>query len=366
MSRPTPADFRRAARTVFLKPQSPLTPAVVDRPTSNSGMQIEAAGVMGDLTMRAIDDRLSMVVPSKAKGDGLDELMWDLYQTVRKGASPSYGTVEISRQNTNAGAIVVEKDSIIEAGGITITTMDDAAFGPADLGPITVSARSSKAGATQTVTAGTPAKIKSYASLGVLANIPADFAGADDAESDEDFLDRSRTYWKDSRSSTIGAIEKGLIAVPGVHLVTVEEEIDSIGVPTGYVYAWVSDRYGRSNTALADAAKSKLNEYRSCGTPVFVYSASAVFQPISIVAGFRAGVNQIQLAQNVRNAMVVQTNKTRPRITLRLATLHATLERFVPAGLVINENSIINPLGDVIPTGNQIIRTRLDLVTVNA
>jgi hypothetical protein len=139
------------------------------------------------------------------------------------------------------------------------------------------------------------------------------------------------------------------------------EELDSQGIPTGRVALYIADANGQANNALVQAVLGALLEYRGCGVYVDVVASLPVFVPIRYNLRFAAGIDSTLAFAQVQNAAVAAVNSLRPNQTLEVSLLTA-VARSVP-GVIVLDDAVVTPVGDLVPSAGQVIRTRPDLVT---
>lgn len=360
----TAEEFSQAARSALLAGSSPLSEDVVDLETSNAGLVRSAIATMGVQLSRQVQQGLQGLYLGSARGTALDLLVRDRYGIERLGASPGVGEVRISRPTATYGAIAVPAGTQISAGAVTIETTEDVAFGAVDLGPYTMDVQTTKGGSNQAVAAGTPLQVQGLDDTSIVAELVDDLVGADDEESDAELAQRAREFWVNARRGTVGAVLNGLLATGGVYRATVQEVLDAEGHQLGYVEAWISDRAGRSNSALAALAGQTLEEYRPCGCRVVIGTSSPTYVEITIFGiSFAAGTDTSAKRDAIKVAVMAEVNNLRPGETLRLARLYYVLSTI--AGVTVPAGSISEPIGDLEADSDESIRTRLDLITVN-
>ena len=361
---PTADDFREASRGALTAPGSPLSSDVVNIPSSNAGIVVEATATMGGIVSRQVVDGLKGLTLGSARGQALDLLVLDRYDMTRNGAAPGVGEVGLSRPTATYGAISVPSGTQISAGSVMVETTEPAAFGPADLGPYTVNVQTTRGGLDQAVAAGTNLAVQGLADTSIVATIAADLAGMADEESDTDLVARAVAFWPNARRGTVPAILNGLLATPGVYRAVADEVLDADGVQVGYVEAWISDKAGRSNSTLASLALAGLEEYRAAGCLVVINTTVPLYATISIVGiTFTAGTDTSAKRDAIKAAILARVNELGPGQPLLLGSIYAVLDGI--ASITVPAGSITEPVGDLTAGAGETIRTRLDLITVN-
>jgi hypothetical protein len=136
-----------------------------------------------------------------------------------------------------------------------------------------------------------------------------------------------------------------------------------VPLPTGDVLLYIADAQGRGNAQLTAAVLNALREFRAGGNPVTVISSTPRFEPIDYQIAFAAGTDTRAAANQLKALTVAAVNLLAPQETLLRSLLFA-LARSIP-GAIVPAGAIVTPAGDVVPNSGQVIKTRLDLVTVN-
>jgi uncharacterized phage protein gp47/JayE len=345
-----------------------ISPQEIDTEGSDINLLLAAASIMGEEVSRKASRELTDLTLDGAEGEALDRWAADRYGTeiVRKTASPSVGTLQFTRSSSAAGAITFLAGGVIkDDGGNEYETLADVAFGVASLGPINVSARAKKAG-----TAGN-APINTITSFvtpsgdsSIVVTNPDVFAGGSDTESDEKFRARIRLFWAQARRGIQGAIEFGALTVDGVTQASAIEQLNSLGVPNGFVFLYIADDNGQSNAALNASVLLALLDYRAYGIVVNVFSSIPIFQSIELDLSYKTGVDTIAAFDNVRRNVVAAVNGLAPNETLLTSLIVEAARRVT--GVIVADDAVVVPAGDVVPSTGQLIRTRADIVTASA
>lgn len=360
---PTAMDYRKAARNALLVGGSPLSQSVVELPTSNAGLLVEAASTVGIIVGRQLQDAYAGLLLGSARGADLDLLVRDRYEITRNGAAPGFGEASLTRPTAAAGAITVAAGTKLVAGAVELETMEPVSFGVLGLGPLVVDVKTTRGGSDQGVVGGTALQPQGLTDTSIVAALVDDLAGQDDEESDEELVARARDYWPNARRGTLGAITNGLRSTTGVYRATVVESLDPNGDLAGHVEAWISDKAGRSNTTLAAQADAVLLEYRCAGIQVVVRSTTPAYVQIEVNVAFDAGVDTSAKREEVRVALMTKVNALGPGVSLRLGMLYAAVEAI--SGVTADEDSFVEPVGDLLADVDECIRTRPDLILVN-
>jgi len=190
-------------------------------------------------------------------------------------------------------------------------------------------------------------------------------AGGEDVEDDDTFRNRIRNFWLTVRRGVLSAIEYGATSVPGVVSAQAVEALNSFGQPARIVNLYIADSSGVASQALANQVAVSLGDYRAAGIAVVITTSMPQIISISLALTFAAGTDTVALSENIRAAIVEFVNSLPVNGTLYLIQLGAVLQRFANSGLIVGESSIASPVGDVVPTLGQTIRTQINYVTLS-
>lgn len=330
---------------------------------------IAACAAMADESTRQLSMKMAALYLDSAEGEDLDRLVADRFSPslIRKQAAPAVVDIKFSRGiPPSAGAAITYKvgTKIRTEQGTQFKLVEAAAFPLDGTGPIVAKAEALLSGEASNVGAN---QIKSFAGANPDPNVlikneePA--SGGRDVESEESLRNRARDFYISTRRGVLKAIEVGAITVGGVETATAFEEVDSDGIPTGYVTLSIADRNGQANQLLASAVRTALLEYRAAGIVVDILLSSPFFQDIFFGLSFKSGTDQRSAIAQIKNITVSAVNLLDPGETLQRSLLYA-LARSVP-GVIVNESAITTPAGDVVPSANQSIKTSLDRIFIN-
>jgi hypothetical protein len=362
-----------------------------------------------------------------AVGDNLDRYALDRYgsQLSRKGASAAIGSVTFNRQNPNNPSGTISAGTILlsqtNAQYVTLQpTSFTTATGAASDTTVTVPIRAAQAGAIFQATQNQITKFQTPNNAigfdtSITANNPISTSGGADAELDEVFRNRIRTFWVTARRGILPAIEQGATSVPGVASAYAFEYTTSqlsnpsvvalssasaalslaataltaagstaaasaassaaaaalaaapnaFSQPARVVSLSIADATGVANQQLADAVQQALLEYRAAGIQVIISPGIPLLQAIALHLQFTAGTDTVTLSGIIQAAIVNFVNNLSVSGPLYLGQLQSLLQRFASQGLVPSQGSILSPTGDILPAPGQTIRTNLALVTLN-
>lgn len=345
---------------------SRITPEEVRTPGSDINLIGAGASAMGEEVMRASTRAVSDLTLDGAQGEALDRLVADRYSPylTRKTASPAYVTLTFSRPTAAFGAITLAIGTIVRtASGVRFKTLAAVAFGVAAVGPLTCTAEAVEAGTTGNVAIQTINRFQVQpADASIVCTNYEVAAGGAFTESDEALRSRARLFYMAARRGILAAIEFGALTVPGVVQATAEEMLNSLGIANGFISLYIADANGQSNAVLNQLVLDALLEYRGGGAIVDVYGAVPSYQTIELDLSYTAGTDTLAAWNTVRTVVVARVNSLQPGETLHLSLIIEAV-RSVP-GVIVSDAAVVAPVGDVVPTAGQVIRTRTDLVVV--
>ncbi len=348
---------------------SRISPEQVWTPGSDINLIGAGAAAMGEEVSRGASRETTNLTLDGAAADPdptvLDRLVADRYSPyiARKSASPALVTLALDRPTAAAGAIPILTGAICQTtSGVRFKTLADVAFGGADLGPFSVSAEAVEAGTEGNVDERTITSFLSPpADNSILVTNPDVAAGGDSTESQDSLLDRARSFYGAARRGILEAIEFGARTVPGIRQATAIEVLNSLGLQTGIVSLYVADANGQSNLVLNALVDLALLDYRGGGVVPDLYGAVPVFQSIVLNLSYQTGTDSLAAFNLVRQAVVARVNVLAPGEDLKVSYITKACQTVT--GVIVSDDSVTIPAGDVVPVGSQIIKTRKDLVT---
>lgn len=324
-----------------------------------------SASAMGEEVVRQLCLEIAALYLDTAEGEALDRLVADRFSPtiVRKEATPAVVTLQFSR---SSGALPAEtfpaESRYRTANGIEFTTSLAASLPAGSYGPVTVTATCVDTGQAGNVAANTITQFNTPpADPAIVVTNPEPAAGGDDPETDARLRQRARDFYNAARRGTVAAIEFGALTVAGVRLASVTEEVDQNGDETGRVSLAISDAQGQGNAALAAAVRGALLEYRAAGVVVDVIAAVPVYQAIALRLRFRTGVDPAVAFASVQQAVLASVNSLAPGATLPVSLITAAARQV--QGVIVLDDAVQTPVGDVVPAQNEVIRTTLALIT---
>lgn len=332
---------------------------------SDINVLVNTGAALAEEVMRQLGLRIEVLFLDGATGADLDRLVADRFSPsiVRKAATPALVTLSLSRGSGSLPAVTIAIGTRFRSStGIEYTTLAVASFAAAFAGTVTVPAQCVTAGTSGNAAAGTiTAPSEPLSDPAIVVTNPEPAAGGDDSESDASLRERARAFFRTARRGTLSAIEFGALSVAGVRSASAIEELDSGGNPTGRVALFIADALGQANSALVAAVRSALVEYRAAGIIVDVSAAVPNYVPIEYLLRFAAGVDTTAAADTVRFATVAAVNALAPGETLPVSLLFSVARSV--AGVIVLDDAVVEPVGDLVPATGQVIRTRADLVS---
>ena len=371
MDLPTrPQLFEIGARDLLVRAETHpygrrITAEQVYLPGSDVNLVEGGASIMAEEVMSQLGRGLADLTLDGASGAALDRVAFERTcgEVMRHGATPAWVTIQFTRTSTALGAVTQAAGTIVQTtGGVRFLTQADANLGATSLGPVSVVARAAEAGRIGNVQAGTVTGfVSAKIDTTLLVTNPSFAAGGDESESDKRLRARVRLWPKSTRRGTLEAVEFGALTIPGVVQATAYEELSMpLGVPNGFISLYLVDQNGQANAALAAAVTTSLDQYRGCGIWVTVYGGVPYYQAVELDLSYTAGTDTITAFGNVRQSVVAAINGLKPGQTLERSMIITAAKRV--SGVIVYDDSIVIPAGDIVPTVGQVIRTKTSLV----
>ncbi len=348
--------FRVGRRAVAATPGIRLNPAVADIPGSDLNLVIGIDAVIGEeVTARGATAMRGAFVET-ARDDQLDRVAYDRYGLLRFTATPARVDLALSRPvpgvatpgTYSAGSVVQTAD------GLQFGLDEDAVFGDFD-STVQVAATCLQNGLDTNVAAGTiTAFVTAPFDPTMTVGNAAAAAGGTDTETDVEFRGRIRGFFPTVAKATLPAIRYGATQVPGVAVASVSEVVNPGGLPAGLVQVVVGDRNGNSTAAMLAAVSDALLVYRASGIPAQVLGGTVFYQAVQWQLAFLTGFDEHLATERVRAVTVAVSQFLPPGpgngVMYRSALLAAA--KNVP-GVVLDEDALVLPAGDVVPSTEQ-------------
>jgi hypothetical protein len=250
--------------------------------------------------------------------------------------------------------------------GIEYITTTTATFG-ATTTSANALVRSTQAGKAQQVGANAIRRILEPAKLwdaSLKVNNYLATAHAEDRELDSVFKERIRDFWRSARRGTLAAIAYGAKQVSGVESANAVEALTAGAQPARVVNLYLADSSGISSQAIGSDVQNSLMEWRAGGIAVITYTCNVQIQPIVYRLRFAAGISTAPIVEKIRAVTVEKVNTLGGNETLMRGMLFSVLEMFKGSGLIPDQNSVVEPAGDIVPGVGFTIRTDMTNVTV--
>jgi uncharacterized phage protein gp47/JayE len=347
-----------------------ISAAAVFTPGTDINIIIAVSSAMADECSRHLALRWAALFLDSAEGEDLDRLVADRFSPtlVRKQAAPAVTELSFTRPIPPSSGVALTFDvgrKFRTDNGTEFELTEPVSLPLASSGPVVGTVQAVLSGTGGNVEAG---QIVQFSQTPddptVLVTNPEPATGGTDVETDESLRERARDFFRTSRRATLDAIEFGALTVDGVVEATADEVIDvGTGLQTGQIRLYISDGSGRSNTVLAAAVRSALREWRAGGIIVDVITTAPQFEAVAYQVSFVAGTDTRAAVNQIKALTVAAVNLHAPGEVLRRSLLFA-IARSVP-GTIVPETAVAVPAGDLVPASNRVLKTRLDLVTVN-
>lgn len=341
-----------------------LTAGEVYTEGSDINIAVAASSVMAEEVVRQVALRTAAWMLDNAEGEDLDRLVADRYSPtiVRKGATPALVTLEFSRvAGALPGAVIAQGTKVRTTDGIEFETTAVATFLAGSTGPVSAPAQAVLTGQDGNVAETTITEFLTQPSdPNITVTNPDVAAGGDEEETDPRLRDRARKFYLAARRGTVPAIEFGALTVAGVRQATAIEQLDDLGRPNGFVSLYIADALGQANSALVAAVEVALLEWRGAGVYVYVSAAVPSYVDIVLRLRFESGYDSTAAFEQVRLAVVAAVNRLAPGKTLTEALITKAIQT-VP-GVIVLDDAVQAPVGDVVPVASQVLRTTVDRV----
>ncbi len=330
--------------------------------------QLHASASMADACERFAAQGFKETFIDGAEGDSLSALVDDHLNIQRTAATQSIVTADFSRVSSAAGAGTVFAGTTVatdfgpDGEEIQFTTDNDAVFGGAALGPISVTATASEAGRDGNVAVAEITRIiDSIFDSSITVTNPAASGGGNDEESDPELRERARNFFVTLRRGTLASLEFG--AKNDVAEVRFARAVEDL--TTGLVTVTVSDSDGNSTAQMVNDTILVLEDFRCAGTTVSVVGGTQVLVDLVIevtdsIAGFDVAAAEADLI----DAVEARINKLDPEEDLFLDSLIAAIIAVFPDEIFnVTFTSITltpggaQPIQDIIASAAQVLRS---------
>lgn len=354
------------SRSLARPPEQRISRDAIFTEGTDINLILASSSAMADEVTRNLALRCGALYLDSAEGAELDRLVNDRFgdQVERKQPAPALVPLTFTRPNPAGAQVTLSigaKMRTIRGTEFALTQVLTIPAG--STAPVTVQAQAVVVGTGGNVQAETITGFVQQPSdpdLTVTNLVPA--TGGADVESDASLRERARDFYRTARRGTLAAVEFGARTVAGVRSATALESVDINGNPTGIVQLFVADANGQANQLLTDAVSLALVEFRCAGVFVSVVGATPRFEDIRFRLRFAAGVDTAAAFEEVRFLTVVAVNGLPPNTILPTSLLLEQARR-VP-GVIVLEDTMVEPVGDVVPNLGEILKTRADLISL--
>lgn len=359
-------DYFQVARRIIYGRAQKIDPAVVDIAGSNLNILAASSSFMAQTVGRQLADGMRSLTLA-AERDDLDRVIVDRYGLPRKGAAAAVVPLEFSRGSAAAGGgTLVVGTRVSSLSGVEYVLTSAASFGSSQLSGVTADARAVQAGfayqvGTNQIRRFSDASLIFDPSIAVNNAEPA--AGGTQRESDEAYRERGRRFYLAVRRGTLGAIEVAATEIEGVAS-AVASDVMAAGQPARAVQLLVADDAGVCNRVLAARVVARLRESRAGGIWVTVLSSVPQLVSVALRLSFAANVDTTVLASQIRSAVADFVNGLAAGQPLLRGDLFAVLSRYRASGLIVLDDSVASPTGDLYPDSGRTLRCRLEDVTL--
>lgn len=344
-----------------------IDPSLVDVAGSDVNLFVGSTSVVAAAVIKQLAYATSRLFLDSAEDEDLDRWAWDRYRLRRKGAASALGIANFARKTSAIGTGSVPVGTVLRTiNGVEYITTSTATFGASALSA-TADVRALQAGKSTQVGRNYIRQFRDSSSLfdpSITVTNTEPTSGGEEVENDDEFRERIRDFWRTARRGTLGAIEFGARSVPGVVSAMAVEAFDSDARPARVVHLYIADSSGVASDALARAVVAALDEYRCAGIMVIVHTSIPAIAKIHLRLRFRSNVDTVALQEVIRRAVVEYTNSTPVNATLTVGGIMSVLMRYESEGLVVNADSVITPVGDIVPSVGETVRTTLTDITV--
>lgn len=362
-------DLYERGRRYVLTHARKIEATIVDTLGSDVNIFVGSMAFVGHAISRQLVRSVKDLLLRTAEKEGLDRYIFDRYQEKRKGAAPARGSVMFTRGTATIGSGTIPAGTkLLTLTGLEYITTSEATFGASTLVVSDVGIRAVQAGKAFQVGKNFVRKFHRQSEIfdtTITVTNPLATAGGEDAEDDDVFRERMRDFWRTARRGTLGAIEFGARAVPGVESAQAVEALTGSAQPARVVQLYIADGSGVASKELGDEVLTNLDDYRAAGIAVLPSLSVPQIVSVQLRLAFKAGVETAILSLTIRTAVVEFINSLGANQTLIYKLLGALLSRYQDNGLVLEQSEIVEPAGDLVPSAGFTLRTTLkDVVLV--
>ena len=371
---PTRAElFAVGRRAIVTTPNVKINPRMVDVPGSDINLNVGAMSAIGDEIVARAAAFWQGLFLDTAVDDALDRKAFDNFGLTRFPSTPSKVPLQLHRPAGGIAGTYPAGSTVQTTDGTQFSTDVAVSFLVGDLikavnATALVSGSVGNVGKELVIQFVSPpfdptiAVINDAIASRILGfpNGDGSAAGGDDVEDDIQFKARCRNFFPTVRRGTLGAIEYGALQVPGVSVATaIEATNPGTGLPVAMIQLVIADKDGKSVPSLNQAVANSLLEYRAGGIPVEVLSGVVTYQQVQWSLAFSYGYDEASIRNQIVAVTVAISQFLPPGPTGTLLTSTLIAAAKTVRGVIVRNDALRLPLGDVVPVSNtQIIRIR--------
>lgn len=357
---PSRLDLFQIGRDYVIQRAQKIDPEQIDVLGSDVNIFVGSISQIAYAVILQLAQRVNALLLDGAQGEDLDRYAYDRYRLTRFGAVAAVVPVRFYRTSVAAGSGSIAIGTLLTAlTGAQYVTTSVASFGATDT-EATCDARAVQAGKDFQVGANAIRQIADISvifdqTLRVNNDVPS--SGGENQEEDPDFRERIRGFWNAARRGTLTAIEYGALQVPNVKSSSAVEALTPGNEPARVVNLYVADSSGVSSATLGNIVSQSLDDYRAAGIAVIVSTSTPQIVQVTLKLSFKATTDTTTLTDKVISAIVEYINSLPVNGPLYRSELQAVLSRFVQNGLILSEDTVFSPTGDIYPDIGKTIRT---------
>jgi uncharacterized phage protein gp47/JayE len=355
--------FEIGKAAVAATPGIRINPAMFDVPGSDLNVVGGLFATIGETVSMRGASAMRGAFAELARGPALDKVIYDRSGLLRFGAEAAKVDLVLSRPTPGSATPgTYEAGSVVQTpSGIQFGLTADAVFGNYTA-TVAVEAQALIAGSDGNVPA---TDLAAGVGVTVFSSQPFDTtltvsnlapaAGGADAEEDIPFLGRYLGYFPTLSKGIMGAIEYGALQVDGVRVATATEILNpESGFPAAMVQLVIGDINGNATSGMVTDVSNMLLGYRAGGMPVNVLTGVVAYEGVQWNLAYKTGYSEVLCRERVRAVSVAVAQFLPPgpeRGALYRGQLIAAAQQ-VP-GVIVQQASLLAPLGDVVPSTPQ-------------
>lgn len=371
---PTDIDFDNIALAVFQAYSNNsnvrLKASKLTEQGSDLNLVVNSGKGMASEAIRQLKLVMQTNLFATTTGADLDALAWDRFQLPRKPQSYASIFLVFTRANVTAGAgTIVAGTQFTTSTGIIFSLIYDVVFGASDLtqdgyGLAIIAGPGANNIQPSTPTSPAFTATTSLFDTTITISNPYVSAGGSLIETDAQFFSRIQNFYLTQQRGTLPAIRQGALTIMGVYNAYAYDIIDpGTGEPSGMAGLIIADQNGNSTQVMVNAVNQALLNYRAAGIYVSVVGGTESDVSITIHVSYTSGIDTLAARQAVMNAIVAAVNNLQPGQTLYLASIISAAASI--QGVVVSNNAISVPVGDIVPAVGQVLRTNTRLIIFN-